>query len=52
MPISNVIIGGDAASPAVPVFLAIPLIALLTFLCCALTAKLLSLLPGHKWLIG
>ena len=52
VPISNLVIGGDAASPAVPVWLAIPLIALLTYLCCALTAKLISLIPGHKWLIG
>ena len=52
VPIAGLVTGGDVASPAVPVWLAIPLIAVLTYLCCALTSKLISLLPGHKWLIG
>lgn len=43
---------GGAANPAVPVGLAIPLIAICTFISCALTAKLISLLPGSKWVIG
>jgi surface polysaccharide O-acyltransferase-like enzyme len=51
-PIAGWIIGGDVANPAVPVWLAIPLIAVLTFLCCALTTKLISLIPGSKWVIG
>ena len=51
-PISGWIIGGDVANPAVPVWLAIPLTAVLSYLCCALTAKLISLLPGSKWIIG
>ena len=51
-PIARLIIGGDVANPLVPVCLAIPAIALLTFICCAVTTKLLSLLPGSKWYVG
>ena len=51
-PIAGLVIGGDAGSPNLPVWLAIPTIAVLTYLCCALTTRLLSLLPGHKWFIG
>lgn len=51
-PIAGWIIGGDVANPSVPVWLAIPLIAVLTFLCCAVTSKLISLIPGGKWVIG
>jgi len=32
--------------------LAIPCIAALTYLCCLVTTKLLSLLPGSKWFVG
>ena len=32
--------------------LAIPVIAVLTFLCCAVTTSLLSRIPGSKWVIG
>jgi hypothetical protein len=52
VPVSNLIIGGDITAPLVPVWLAIPLIAVLTFLCCTVTARLLSLIPGSKWVIG
>lgn len=45
-------IGGSAAEPLVPVYLAIPMIAASTFICSALTAKLISLIPGSKWIIG
>lgn len=45
-------IGGSAAEPMVPVYFAIPLIAASTFVCSALTAKLISLIPGSKWIIG
>ena len=50
--IGPLLIGPDVADPLVPVWLAIPATALLTFVCCALTTKLLSFLPGSKWLIG
>lgn len=51
-PISNALIAGDPAHPLLPVWIAIPVIALLTFICCALTTKLLSFIPGSKWIIG
>jgi len=50
--IASLLIGGNAADPLVPVWLCIPLIAVLTFVCCAVTSKLISLLPGSKWVIG
>ena len=43
---------GDPASPLLPVWLAIPVIAELTFACCAVTTSLLSRIPGSKWVIG
>ena len=50
--IAPLVIGGDAAHPLMPVAAAIPCIAILTFICCAVTTKLLSLLPGSKWIVG
>jgi surface polysaccharide O-acyltransferase-like enzyme len=50
--IAERIISGDVASPILPVWLAIPVIALLTFLCCVVTTKLISLIPGSKYIIG
>lgn len=50
--IAEWIIGGDVAHPLLPVWLAIPVIGLLTFLCCAVVTKLISLIPGSKYLIG
>ena len=51
-PIASWFVNGNQAAPLVPVYLAIPCIALLTFVCCTVTAKLISLVPGSKWLIG
>ncbi|MBO4443528.1 MAG: acyltransferase [Bacteroidaceae bacterium] len=51
-PIAGWIIGGDAAHPLLPVWAAIPAIAVLTFICCAVTTKHLSLIPGSKYVIG
>ena len=51
-PIATWIIGGDPASPSLPVGIAIPIIALLTFICSAITTKLLSLVPGSKYFVG
>lgn len=50
--IAPLIIGEDVSNPIVPVALAIPCIAVLTFTCSALTTKLISLIPGSKWVIG
>lgn len=51
-PISNAIIGGDPANPLIPVALAIPTIAILSFICCWITTRLISFIPGSKWVIG
>ena len=51
-PIASWIIGGSPASPSIPVWLAIPAIAVLTYICCAITTHLLSKIPGSKWIIG
>lgn len=50
--IAPIFVNGDPAHPLIPVWLAIPIIALLTYVCCFLTSWLLSRLPGSKWLIG
>ena len=52
IPVSMIVVGGDNANPAVPVWLAIPLMAVVTYICCAVTSKLISLIPGSKWIIG
>ncbi len=51
-PIARMIIGGNAAEPLIPVGLAIPCIAIITFVCCAVTTRILSLLPGSRWVVG
>ncbi|MBQ3630805.1 MAG: acyltransferase [Prevotella sp.] len=51
-PIASFIVAGNVAAPQLPVWLAIPVIAMLTFLCSAITTKLLSFLPGSKYLVG
>lgn len=51
-PIAGLLIGSDPANPLAPVWLAIPLIATGTYICCALTTRLLSLLPKSKWIVG
>lgn len=51
-PIAGYFVGGDVANPIIPVCFAIPAIAVLTFICCAITSKLISLIPGSKWVIG
>lgn len=49
---ASLLIGGDRANPLLPVWLCIPVIAVLTFVSSAVTAKVLSLLPGSKYYIG
>lgn len=50
--IAGAVVNGNVSEPLIPVWAAIPVIAILTFLCCALTTKLLSLLPCSKWIVG
>lgn len=35
-----------------PSFVSIPSITVVTYICCYLTSKLVSLIPGYKWVIG
>ena len=37
---------------ALPTVAAIPCIAVATFLCCYISTKIISYIPGSKWLIG
>ena len=37
---------------SLPTVAAIPCMAVSTFVCCYLTTKLVSYLPGSKWIIG
>lgn len=50
--IAPIFVAGDQANPLIPVWLAIPCIAVLTFICSAVTSKLISLIPGSRWVIG
>ena len=45
-------VNGDQTNPLIPVYLAIPVIAILTFICTVVTSKLISYLPGSKYIIG
>lgn len=51
-PIASFFVAGNQAEPLIPVALAIPVIAVLTFICCWITIKLLSYLPGSKYFVG
>lgn len=51
-PISRFVIGVDVAHPLLPVEIAIPVIAVLTYLCCIVTTKLLSYLPAAEYMVG
>lgn len=51
-PIASFFVNGNPAEPLIPVYLAIPAIAALTFICSAVTSKLISLIPGSRWIIG
>ena len=50
--IARWMVAGNVASPLLPVWLAIPVIAILTFVFSALATKLLSLLPGSRYVVG
>jgi len=50
--ISKVFVNGDQANPLVHVGLAIPCIAILSFICSAVAVKLISLIPFGKKIVG
>jgi len=51
-PIASYVVAGDQANPLLPVGLAIPVIALASYICSYITTWLLSHLPGSKWIVG
>ncbi len=51
-PIAAFFVNGNSAEPLIPVGLAIPVIAVLTFICCIVSTKLISLIPGGKYIVG
>lgn len=51
-PIASFFVNGNQADPLLPVWLAIPVIAVLTYVCCWVTIKLFSYIPGSKYLVG
>lgn len=50
--IAPVFVNGDQSNPLIPVYLAIPCIAILTFICCIIATKIISMIPGSKWIVG
>ena len=50
--IAAVFVQDNPATPIIPVWAAIPCIAIICYICCAITTKLISLLPGSKWIVG
>ena len=51
-PIATYFVNGNQSAPLIPVWAAIPVIAVLSYICCAVTTKIISLLPGSKWIVG
>jgi len=52
VPIAGLVIGGNPADSRLPVWLAIPVIAIATYICYAITTHRLAFLPKSKWFIG
>ncbi len=50
--IASYMVNGNQAEPLLPVWLAIPVIAIASYACCLVTTKLMALLPGSKWTVG
>ena len=50
--IAKAIVAGNQADPLLPIWLAIPVIAILSYVCCVISVKLLSYLPKSKWIVG
>lgn len=51
-PIARFFVAGNPAEPLLPIWATIPCIAVLTYICCYATTKLLSYIPGSKYFIG
>ena len=50
--IAAIFVNGSQAHPLIPIWAAIPAIAVLTYICSFVTIKILSCIPGSKWVIG
>ena len=51
-PIATYILNGDSGTPLIPVWIAIPVIAITSYICCYITTKALSYLPYSKYIVG
>lgn len=52
VPIAGLVIGGNPADSRLPVWLAIPVIAIATYICYAITTHRLAFLPKSKWFMA
>ena len=52
IPITGFFVNGNPAEPIIPVWAAIPAATLISYVCCYLTCRLLSYIPGSKYIIG
>lgn len=50
--IAEALIQGNPAAPVLPVWITIPIIAVCSYICCYVTTKVLSYLPGSKYFVG
>lgn len=50
--IAPIFVNGDPGNPLLPIYITIPCIAILSYICCVVTTKLISMIPGSKWIIG
>jgi len=51
-PIAQYFINGNPAEPIIPVWLAIPAAGIVCYICCYLVCKIISYIPGSKYIIG
>lgn len=51
-PIAQYFINGNPAEPIIPVWLAIPAASIVCYICCYLVCKIISHIPGSKYIIG
>ena len=50
--IAGFFVNGNVADPLIPIWAAIPAIAICTFICCAVTSWIISRIPSSRWVIG
>ena len=52
IPVSQFFIDGNPAQPLLPVWLAIPAATLTSYILCYAACKLISFIPGSRYIIG